>query len=98
MVVGVAIFRVIIHQSFSLKQKRQVIKSLLGKIRSKFDISIAEVGDNDKWQRSSIAVTVISNDSGHAHSMLESVHTFIEGLQLVEIVSFNTEIIQFGGI
>ena len=98
MVLGVAVFRIHIHQAFSLKQKRQVLKSVLGKVRAKFDISIAEVGDNDKWQSSSIAVSVVSNDAGHAHSMLETVHRFVEDLQLVEIASFTTELIQFGNV
>jgi uncharacterized protein YlxP (DUF503 family) len=96
MVVGVAFFRFCIHQSFSLKQKRQVLRSIFGRVRSKFDISIAEIGDNDKWQGASVAVAVVSNDSGHAHSMLEAVHKFIEELHLVEITSFSTEIIHFG--
>lgn len=98
MVVGVATIRIIIHQSFSLKEKRQVVKSILGKVRAKFDISIAEVGDHDKWQSSVLAAAVVSNESGHAHSMLESIHSFIEDLRIVEIAAFNTELIQFGGL
>ncbi|MGD9817932.1 MAG: DUF503 domain-containing protein [Desulfomonilaceae bacterium] len=98
MVVGVAVFRIFIHQSFSLKQKRQVVKSILGKVTGKFDISIAEVGENDKWKKGIIAIAVVSNDAGHAHSMLESVHHFIEELHVAEIESFTTEIIQFGGL
>lgn len=98
MVVGVGIFRFFIHHSFSLKQKRQVVKSVIGKVRAKFDISIAEVADNDKWQTATLAVAVVSNDSGHAHSMLETIHNYIEGLHLAEIVSFSTEIVQFGNV
>ena len=98
MVVGVAVFRICIHRSCSLKQKRQVVKSILGKVRAKFDISIAEVGDNDKWQRAAIAVAVVSNDSGHAHSMLETLHQFLEDLHLAEITDFSTEIVQFGTV
>ncbi len=98
MVVGVAVFKFLIHHSFSLKQKRQIIKSVMGKLRSKFDISIAEVGDNDKWQAATLAVAVVSNDSAHAHRMLETVHHFIEELQMAEIVSFTTEIVQFGNV
>ena len=98
MVVGVAVFKFLIHQSFSLKQKRQVIRSVVGKVRSKFDISIAEVGDNDKWQAATLAVAVVSTDSAHAHSMLETIHNFIEGFHMAEIVSFTTEIVQFGNV
>jgi len=51
MVVGVGVIRLMIHESSSLKSKRRVVKSILGKVRSKFDLSIAEVDDQDKWQR-----------------------------------------------
>lgn len=98
MVVGVAVFRMFIHQSFSLKHKRQIVKSIMGKVRAKFDISIAEVGDNDKWQIAALAAAVVSNDSAHAHSMLETIHHFIEDLHLAEITDFSTEFIQFGNV
>jgi uncharacterized protein len=95
MVVGVGIIELIVHNSSSLKAKRQVLKSILGKVRTKFDLSIAEVGDQDKWQRSTIAFTVISNDGGHAHTMLETITNFIEGLYLAEIIDTRIEITHY---
>lgn len=96
MFVGIGLLRIVIHQSSSLKQKRQVVKSILGKVRSKFDVSIAEVGDNDKWQICSIGMAVVSNDSSHAHKMLETINEFIENLYLAEVISFSIEISPFG--
>lgn len=84
-----------IHQSSSLKEKRQVIKSILGKVRSKFDVSIAEVDDHDKWQISSLGLAVVSNEAGHAHRMLETVGDYIENLYLAEVTSFDIEILPF---
>jgi uncharacterized protein len=94
--VGVGFIRIMIHQSSSLKDKRQVIKRILGKVRSKFDVSIAEVDDNDKWQISSLGMAVVSNDSSHAHKMLETVNDYIENLYLAEVTSFDIEILPFG--
>lgn len=96
MFVGVGLLQIIIHQSCSLKAKRQVVKSILGKVRAKFDVSIAEVDDHDKWQLCSMGVAVVSNDSGHAHKMLETISGYIENLHLAEVTGFSIEIIPLG--
>lgn len=95
MVVGVGVVVLIVHNSGSLKTKRQAVKSILGKVRSKFDLSIAEVGDQDKWQRCTLGFAVVSNDSGHAHSMLEAVANYVEGLHLAEVVDTHVEITHY---
>ncbi|MDA8407409.1 MAG: DUF503 domain-containing protein [Deltaproteobacteria bacterium] len=96
MFVGIGLLKIVIHQSSSLKEKRQVVKSILGKVRSKFNVSIAEVEDNDKWQKCSLGIAVVSNDSGHAHKMLETIAEYTENLYLAEVVSFSIEIMPFG--
>lgn len=95
MVVGVGFIRLMIHSSNSLKAKRSVVKSILGKVRSKFDVSIAEVGDQDKWQICSIGYAFVTNESGQAHKMLEAVVDFIEKLHLAEVTEFNVEIVHY---
>jgi uncharacterized protein len=95
MVIGIGVLELMVHNSSSLKAKRQAIKSILGKTRSKFDLSIAEVGDQDKWQRSTIAFAVVSNESGHAHNMLETIANYIENLYLAEVVDTKIEILHY---
>jgi uncharacterized protein len=95
MVVGVGFIRMIIHQSSSLKAKRQIVKSILGKVRSKFDLSVAEVEDQDKWQLCTIGFAVVTNDAGHAHSMLETIIAYVEGLHLSEITDSRVEIVHY---
>jgi hypothetical protein len=95
MVVGVGLIRLMVHDSNSLKSKRKVIKSILGRVRSKFDVSIAEVDYQDKWQLGSIGFSVVSNDASHAHKMLESIMTHVEGLYLAEIVDSRIEILHY---
>jgi len=95
MVVGVGLITFIVHNSSSLKAKRQVVKSILGKVRSKFDISIAEVDDQDKWQRCTLGFAVVTNDSGHAHKMLETVNGYVEGLHLAEVIDCRIEIVHY---
>lgn len=96
MVVGVGLIELFIHNSGSLKSKRHVVKSILGKVRSKFDISIAEVGGHDKWQRCTLGYAVVSTETGHAHSMLQTVSGYIEGLYLAEVVDSRIEIVNYG--
>jgi len=95
MVVGVGVIVLIVHSSSSLKAKRQAVKSILGKVRSKFDISIAEVDDQDKWQRCTIGFAVVSNEGGHAHSMLETVTDYVEELHLAEVIDSRIEIVHY---
>ncbi|MCX5860520.1 MAG: DUF503 domain-containing protein [Desulfomonile sp.] len=95
MVVGVGFIRMLIHQSSSLKTKRQVVKSILGQVRSKFDLSVAEVEDQDKWQLCTLGFAVVTNDAGHAHSMLETVIAYVEGLHLAEITDSHVEIAHY---
>jgi uncharacterized protein YlxP (DUF503 family) len=96
MVVAVGSLVLLIHDSSSLKAKRRIVKSILGKARSKFDLSIAEVGYMDKWQKSRIGLAVVSNEAGHAHAMLETVLHYVEDLGLAEVVDVNTEILRYG--
>jgi uncharacterized protein len=84
-----------IHNSGSLKGKRQVVKSILGRVRSKFDLSIAEVDNQDKWQRCTIGFAVVTNESGHAHRMLETITDYIERLHLAEIIDSRIEIVHY---
>jgi uncharacterized protein len=95
MVVGVGIVVLMVHQSSSLKAKRQVVKSILGKVRSKFDLSVAEVDDHDKWQRCTLGFAVVSNDGAYAHTLLESITNFIEGLYLAEVIDSRIEIAHY---
>ncbi len=95
MVVGVGVIVLLIHDSNSLKAKRQVVKSILGKVRSKYVVSIAEVGDHDKWQKATIAFAVVSTDGGHAHTMLESITNYVESLYAAEIIDSRVEIVHY---
>lgn len=66
----------------SLKDKRQVVRSLTARLRNKFNVAVAEVGDNDRWQIATLGVTCVSNDGRHAREMLDRVVSFIENTRL----------------
>lgn len=93
MVVGVLRISLLIHDNQSLKEKRQVLKSLMEKVRNRFNVSVAEVGDNDMWQRAEVGVTAVGNDRAFMNSVLDKVLDFIEGLHTAEVVSHEIELI-----
>jgi uncharacterized protein YlxP (DUF503 family) len=95
MVVGVGVMQLMIHDASSLKSKRRVVKSILGKVRSKFDLSIAEVDDQDKWQRCSLGFAVVTNEAGYAHTMLQNIADYVEGLHLAEVTNYDIEILHY---
>ncbi len=95
MVVGVGSIELLIHNSGSLKTKRQVVKSILGKVRSKFDVSISEVDHHDKWQRCTVGFAVVTNERGHAHTLVENIVAYVESLHIAEIIDSQIEIVNY---
>lgn len=93
MIVGICVVKLRIFEANSLKEKRQVIKSLMGRLKSRFNISTAEVGLNDSWKTSEIGFTLITNSSAHASEIISKVINFIDGDNRVEIIEQNTEIL-----
>ena len=78
----------------SLKEKRQVSKSLSDRIRNRFNVAVAEVEDLDRRQRLTIGVSCVSNDRRHADAMLSQVLEFVEGSRFdVELVGVQSEIV-----
>jgi uncharacterized protein YlxP (DUF503 family) len=62
----------------SLKGKRQILKSLKDKVRSRFEVAVAEVDHHDVWQRATLAVACVSHDARHANAVVSKAMDFIE--------------------
>lgn len=92
--IGVCTIFAHLPEAGSLKAKRQVARSLTARIRNQFNVSVAEVGDNDLWQRLTLGICCVSNNPSHANEMLSQVVKFVEELRgdLV-ILDYETEII-----
>ena len=63
---------------FSLKDKRMIVKSLVEKIRHKFNVSIAEVEDNDVHKSIVLGFACVTNETSHANSIIDNVVNYIE--------------------
>jgi uncharacterized protein YlxP (DUF503 family) len=95
--IGVARLTLYLEDSFSLKDKRQVVRSITHQVRNKFNVSIAEVSDLDDMRMGTLAVACVSNSAPHANQMLSTVINFIEArLELGVLGDIETELIPYG--
>ncbi|MDD4088319.1 MAG: DUF503 domain-containing protein [Tissierellia bacterium] len=84
---------ILIYSSNSLKEKRHVIKSIIERIKSKFNASVAEVGFNELWNRSLIGIAVVSNNRSLCDASISKIVKFIDYDERVEILSCYRETI-----
>jgi uncharacterized protein len=95
MIVGVCRIQLRLPENHSLKGKRQVVKSLIARLHNSFDVSAAEIDDNELWQLASLGVACVSNSSAHTAEVLAGVLRFIETTRPdLELVDYETEILQ----
>lgn len=94
MVIGTARVALFLPENYSLKDKRQDVKSLLARVQNQFHVAAAEVGDNENWQRAIIGIACVSTDGRHADEIIQKVVRFIEN-NLTEggLEDFETEVI-----
>jgi uncharacterized protein YlxP (DUF503 family) len=84
-------FELHIPSSRSLKEKRAVVKPIVEGIRSRFSLSVAEVGFQDKWQRALIGFAVVSDSYGHAAEVVDTVERWVWSRPDVEVSSFRAD-------
>jgi len=95
MVIGVCQMEIFLHENFSLKGKRQVLRSIVQRARKRFNISISEVEEHDLWQKAVLGICAVGNDRQHINSLLDQVINFIENTQLTDVANSQIEIINF---
>ena len=78
MVVGTCELILHLPENHSLKGKRQVSRAFVQRIRSRFNVSVAEVADLDRWQTLAIGVTCVTNDSRFANEVMSKIVDFVE--------------------
>ena len=92
--VGVCRLSLRLHGVQSLKAKRRISRSLIALVSNKFNVAIAEVDDNDLWQKLTLGVCCVSNRASHADETLQSVVDFIIRQRAeVEVIDYDVEVI-----
>lgn len=94
MIVGVAAVELHIHGSRSLKAKRGVVRSISQRVRNRFNLSVAEVGGQDRWQVAVLGIAAAGSDAVPVRRVLERAVAFIEDLHLAEVTHADVEIVQ----
>lgn len=77
MFIGVGRYELFIPASRSLKDKRQVLRSVTQTVQKRFNVAIAEVDFQDKWQRAALGVSCVAESIGHCRKVLQEVEKVI---------------------
>ena len=94
MIIGVLTMRIHMNGIASLKEKRSIVKSLIERLKSRFNVSVAEVDDQNLWQLATIGVCCVSNSSRHTNEVLSKVvDSIVNGRFDVEILNYEIELL-----
>lgn len=96
MVVGLLRLELYLPGASSLKEKRQVVKSIIGKVEGRYNVSISEVGNHELWQRVTIGIAHVAQKGEQTKKLLDGVDRYVEGLDKAviterEILIFSPE-------
>jgi uncharacterized protein len=91
--IGLLTLEIHIPDARSLKDKRQVLRSLKERLRARFNVAVAELDHQDTWQRSQIGIVTLSNDQAHLEQSLQAVFDEAEQQLGRDLVSHDLEIV-----
>lgn len=94
MIVGAAVVEIHVHESQSLKAKRGVVRSIVGRLRNRFNVSASEVGGQGTWQRAVIGLSMTGSEEVPLRRALEKALSAIEAMHLAEVVDSEIEMIR----
>lgn len=91
MVIGSGIIELWIAESRSLKDKRSVVRRILKRAQNEFNVSIAEVAENDHLRRAKVGFAMVGNDQRYINGKIDHLLSFIEQMQMAEMISSHIE-------
>ncbi len=91
--VGVLQVDLAIDKARSLKEKRQTVRSVLARVRAGFNVSAAEVGDLDKWQRAGLGFAAVSGDADYVRGQLQQVLNHLKLHPVARVIDHQLEIL-----
>ncbi len=93
MVVGLLRIEIHVPRAQSLKEKRSALKSLKDQMRGRFNIAVAEVDPNEKWQRATIGVSTVGEGRRYVQGLLSQVIEWLRTIRFVELIRIEEEYI-----
>ena len=91
MIIGVLTIELDLPEAFSLKDKRMVLNRIRDRVRQKFNVSIAEVDENDVWNRAVLAVVTVSNQQQFCNQVLSQVVNLVEECRDCQMADYSLE-------
>lgn len=91
MIVGLCTVELFLSESHSLKEKRQVLASLKDRLHEKFNVSVAEVGDQELWQKAVLGMASVANEQQHVNRILDQGLNLIRSVPSVDLLKFQIE-------
>ena len=95
MVVGVLRLTLYLDESHSLKEKRAILRKIKARVRNEFNVSIAECGDQDLWQKTQLGLCQVGNDQAYISGALQAAVRFIENLHLAQVGGEEVEFLHY---
>ncbi|MCZ7683094.1 MAG: DUF503 domain-containing protein [Sandaracinaceae bacterium] len=96
MVIGTCRLVLSLPGNDSLKGKRRVIRRIVDRLRHRFNVAVAEVGDLDAHRSAVLGLAVVSNDARHANSMIDTLVSAVAGASEALVVDRRMEIVDMG--
>jgi len=93
MAVGLLTLEIHIPDSRSLKDKRQVLRSLKDRLRARFNVAVAELDHQESWQRAQVGIVSLSNDAAHLEQSLRAVLSEAEKILGRDLASHDLEML-----
>lgn len=94
MIVGAAVIEIHVHESQSLKAKRGVVRSIAGRLRNRFNVSVSEVGGQGTWQRAVIGLSMTGCDEIPLRRALEKAVRSVDAMHLAEVLGSEIEMVR----
>ena len=93
MIVGYCLIEIYIPSSNSLKGKRRILKSIINRVKNRFNVSIAEVDDHNLWRKATLGVACVSNNGRQVNVVLDKVIDYIEMDKEIDIIDYSVELV-----
>jgi uncharacterized protein YlxP (DUF503 family) len=93
MTIGFCRLVLFLPDSGSLKHKRGILQGLTTRVRNKFNVSVAEVADNDLWQKAVVGIAVVANDARYANQVLSKVVSLVESDPRLQLIDYSLEML-----
>ncbi len=86
--VGAYYLRLTVYNSRCLKDKRKVVKSIIQRVRQRYNVSVSEIGSCDEWMEAELGIAAVSGDSRGTDRVLQGAFKFVDEDDRVEVVDY----------